>query len=152
MADGFSVRGANDFLAVSKKLKAAGEGGLRKEFHKAIQQAAKPLVPKVREAARRDLPKGGGLNERIARKPMRVQTRTGAKTAGVRIVGSKVDPRINQGRVYHPVFGHKPGVVQQVPEAAGYFDETLRDASPEVQAEVREVLTDWTLRIIRGRI
>lgn len=144
-----STKGANDFLALSKRLKAAGETGLRKELNKTMRDAAKPLIPKVRAAARASLPKGGGLNERIARKPYRVQVRTGARTAGVRIVGTKVDPRINEGRVYHPVFGRKPGVVQRVPEAEGYFDDTLAEAGPQVRRDVLDALGDFRDQLTR---
>ncbi len=144
--------GADDFLALSKALKAAGETGLRKELSKAVQDAARPLLPKVKQAARENLPRGGGLNERVAKKPLRVQTRTGAKTAGVRIVGSKIDPRINQGRVYHPVFGRPgSGVVQQIPEATGYFDKTLEGNGPAVRDAVTQVLADFCDRIVRER-
>jgi hypothetical protein len=137
-------KGANDFLALSKRLKEAGRKDLRNELNKAMRTAAKPLIPKVREAARADLPKHGGLNERIAKKPYRAQTRTGARNAGVRIVGSKVDPRINdEGRVFHPVFGHKPGVVQDVPKANGYFSDTLRSQGPGIRDDVVRALGDF---------
>ena len=153
-------RGSRDLLALSQKLKAASDTGLRKEFNKALRDAAKPLIPKVREAARADLPKKGGLNERIAKKPLRAQVRTGAKTAGVRIVGSKVEPRINQGRVWHPVFGRKGknadgkknSVVQEIPGAKGYFDKPLEESGPQVRAEVTAVMSAWTLRVIREHI
>lgn len=144
------IKGTNDFLSLSKALKAAGKQDLRKELHKHMRDAAKPLIPKVREAARNSLPKKGGLNERIARKGYRPQVRTGEKTAGVRIVGAKVDPRINDGRVFHPVFGRKPGVVQQVPEARGYFDKTLSDEGPAVRDDLLRTLNNFTERIIRG--
>jgi hypothetical protein len=144
------VRGADDFLALSKRLKAVGETGLRKELHKAMGSAARPLIPKVQEAARRNLPKRGGLNERIARKPYRAQTRTGMQTAGVRITGSKVDPRINnEGRVYHPVFGRTPGEIQPVPQAKGYFDETLAAEGPKVRDDILDVVRDYTIRALR---
>jgi len=149
---GVSVRGAEDFLALSKHLKAAGRTDLRKELNKAMRDAAKPLIPKVRDAARKNLPKAGGLNERIARKPFRVQTRTGATTAGVRIVGTKVDPRINEGRIYHPVFGRKPGVVQRVRKAEGYFDKTLSKAGPDVRDDLTKALSDFTKRVLREGI
>jgi hypothetical protein len=126
--------GANDFLALSKRLKAAGKTELRKELNKTMNNAAKPLIPKIRQAAATKLPQSGGLAQRIAKKPYRAQTRTGAKTAGVRIVGTKVDPRIDQGRVAHPVFGRKPVVVQSV--TPGYFSETLERSGPEIRAEV----------------
>lgn len=149
-AQGSSVRGADDFLRLSKALKEAGQAGLRKELHRAVTTAAKPLIPKVRAAALANLPKHGKLNERIARKPYRAQTRTGVQTAGVRIVGTKVDPRINsQGRIAHPVFG-RPGstVVQMFPEAKGYFDETLAGSAPQVRADVLEVLRTFPDRIV----
>lgn len=144
---GNTSRGAEEFLALSKRMKEAGETGLRKELHKAMTAAVKPVIPKVKQAARDNLPKQGGLNKRIARKPLRAQTRTGARSAGVRIVGSKVDPRINEGRVYHPVFGRKPGVVQSVPEAKGYFTDTLNDSASEMRVEVLKVLEDFTRRM-----
>lgn len=148
-----SVRGTNDFLALSQALKRAGETQLRKELHKAVQAAAKPLIPKVREAAEANLPKQGGLNRRIAKKPYRVQARTGANTAGVRIVGTKVDPRINaQGRVAHPVFGRRNStVVQSVPEARGYFDETLSKGAVPTREAVVRALSDFADRIVRER-
>lgn len=148
---GVKVQGAEALLVVSKRLKAAGETGLRKEFHKGLQQAAKPLIPLVRAAALADLPKHGKLNVRIARKPYRAQVRTGAKTAGVRIVGTKVDPRINaQGRVAHPVFGRpKSTVVQQVPAAKGYFDETIRDQAPRIRNDITDVLAEFARRMMR---
>ncbi len=149
------TKGTNDFLALSKALKAAGQTELRKELHKVVRDTAKPLIPKVREAARRSLPRQGGLNERIARKPYRAQARTGERTAGVRIVGTKVDPRINEGRIFHPVFGRPgSGVVQQVPGARGYFDETLSREGPAVRDTILRTLSDFTDRIVndaRGR-
>jgi hypothetical protein len=148
---GFATSGAEEFLALSKRLKAAGQTELRKELHKAMRDAAKPLIPKVKTAARTDLPRRGGLNKRMARKGYRVQARTGAATAGVRIVGTKVDPRIDAtGRVFHPVFGRGPGVVQHVPRAKGYFSETLAGSAPQVRDAVRDVLDDFAERVARG--
>jgi hypothetical protein len=148
---GRSAQGADAFLALSKRLKEAGEAEIRKELHKAVRNAGKPLIPKVRAAALRELPSAGGLNQRIAKKPYRSQARTGAKTAGLRITGGKVDPRINnQGRIAHPVFGRpKSTVVQTFPEARGYFDETLRGEAPQIREEITEVLVDFAQRLMR---
>lgn len=153
-AEGVQVTGGSDFYALARHLKNAGEAELRKEFLASARIAAKPLVPKVRDAARSNLPKRGGLNERIARKKYAVSTRTGAKTAGVRITGSKVDPRINdQGRVYHPVFGRPhSGVVQQVPAAQGYFDRTLEREGADVQAAILDAMQEWTIRLLKDGI
>lgn len=130
-------------------MKLAGQGQLRRELNKGMRDAAKPLVPKVREAARQNFPRRGGLNERVAKKPYRAQTRTGAKTAGLRITASKMDPRLNQGRVVHPVFGRpRSTVVQRVPRAAGYFSETLQNEAPSIQGDVRRVLEEFARRIV----
>lgn len=144
--------GADDLLALSKKLKAMGQTELRKELHKAVRDAAKPLIPKVKEAARAKLPRSGGMNEHYARKRYRAQTRTGVQTAGVRIVAPKTDPRVDeQGRVAHPVFGRRdiPKEIQTVPGAKGFFSETLRQEGPEVRDEVLEVIRDYTIRTLR---
>lgn len=146
-----SVRGADDLLALSRRLKQLGETEMRKELHKAMRDAAKPLIPKVKDAARTRLPTSGGMNEHYARKPYRAQTRSGAKTAGVRIGTPKTDPRVDAaGRVAHPVFG-RPGstVVQNVPAARGFFSETLEREGPQVRDEILEVIRDYTIRALR---
>lgn len=153
-----TIQGADDFLKLSKALKAAGQTELRKELNKAMRLAAKPLIPKVRAAASAELPKHGKLNQRIARKPYRAQVRTGVTTAGVRIVGTKVDPRINnQGRVAHPVFGRtgRPAnggvntVVQSVPAARGYFDATLIASRLQIRNDLIRVLDEFADRIVK---
>jgi hypothetical protein len=146
--------GPEQLLRVSRALKNAGETDLRKQFHKAIAAAAKPALPAVRASARAKGPARGGLNERLAKKPYRVQVRTGAKTAGVRIVGTKVDPRMNSlGRIQHPVFG-RPGrkVVQYAPKLKGYFDEPLGRLGPGVQKDVVDAMTEFTRRILRSGV
>jgi len=151
------IRGADEFLRLSKRLKEAGETELRKELHKAVRVAAKPLIPAVRAAGREAFPQRGGLARRMGKKPYRSQARTGARTAGVRIVGTQVDPRMNaEGRIWHPVFGRtgKPksggrnSVVQDVPAVKGYFDKTLTDAAPEVRAELIRVVASFADRIV----
>ena len=151
---GYSVRGSDQLLRVSKALKAAGEGDLRKQFHKTIRNAAKPAIPAVRESARSKAPKKGELNERLAKKPYRTQVRTGATTAGVRIVGTKVDPRMNSlGRIQHPVFG-RPGkkVVQYDANLKGYFDEPLEKLGPGVQKDVVNAMTEFTRAVLRSGV
>ena len=146
-----STKGAEDLLAVSKRLKEAGQTGVRKELNRGLQQAAKPLIPKVRAAAEK-LPSRGGMNTHYARKRYRAQVRTGQRTAGVRIVAPKTDPRVDgEGRVAHPVFGRPQStVVQQVPEAKGFFSETLAGEGQAIQADLRAVLNDFTTRIAKG--
>lgn len=153
--------GARAFYELSKRLKevgGTGKGSLRNEMNRALRQAAKPLPKAVKAAAREELPKSGGLNERIAKRTPSVVTRTGVKTAGIRVQDKKTDPRMStRGRIPHPVFGRrgkpknggKNFVVQVFPKAMGYFDETLRDSAPQVRGDVVEVLEGFAKRLTR---
>jgi hypothetical protein len=69
----------------------------------------------------------------------------------VRIVGTKVDPRINSlGRIQHPVFGGKKRVVQYDSKVKGYFDQPLQDSGPAVSREVVAAMDGFVRKIVRG--
>lgn len=146
---------ANDFLKVSKALKDAGEKGLRRELHRNVRVAVKPLIPKARAAARAELPKRGGLNRRVAGSPMRTKVSTGRNRYGVRIeviaAGGRGARRSNRGVIRHPVFGNRERWVdQRVPD--GWFDDTMRAAAPAIRRDVEKAI-EKTLNDIarRGR-
>ncbi len=142
MAADFEIRGADEFLRVSKALKAAGQTELRKELNKAMRDGARPLVPIAKQSARSQLPTRGGLAAQVAGEPIRVQVRTGAQTAGVRIVvgrrkgGSR---GANRGVIRHPVFGNREVWVNQ-PVDPGWFDEAMQKAAPEVRPDLERAL------------
>lgn len=133
----FEVRGADEFLKLSKALKAAGRTEMRKELNKRMRQAGKPLIPKVRAAALEELPKRGGLNRRMASRPIRVVTRTG-RDPGIKLVMPRTQEGYNDGVIRHPVFDkHKlargksgprakpvPWVTQRVGPGE-WFDDTI---------------------------
>lgn len=147
----FEIRGADDFLRLSKALKEAGHGELRKELTAGMRQAAKPLIAQSRQEALRRLPKGGGLAKQASKVPQRVQVRTGVATAGVRIaVGTKggVARAANRGLIRHPVFGNRDvWVDQHVP--AGWFDDTMRAGAPVVRPELEAAIDRMAEKIVR---
>ena len=150
----YSAAGAQAFYELSKRLKEAGgtgKGSLRSEMNKALRQAAKPLPQAVKKKAGEVFPEKGGLAKIMAKRTPKVITRTGIKTAGVRIQDKGTDPRMNaQGRIYHPLFGRKGSdVVQFVPAIKGYFDETLAKEAPEVRADVIDVLAEYAQKLTR---
>lgn len=153
--DDFEVTGADDFYKLSKALKHAGRKELRKELHKGLRTAAKPLVKKTRAEALRLLPKGGGLARQVSKEPQRVQVRTGTRTAGVRIVvpGKNGGARAaNRGVVRHPVFGNrKVWVNQNVPP--GWFDGPLLESAPAVRRDLEDAIGRVVDQIVRdGRL
>lgn len=147
-------RTANQFLRVSKALKAAGETQLRKDLHSGVRKAAKPLIPPARAAALARLPKRGGLAKLVSKAPMRVQVLTGRNRYGVRIAvaNSRAAARTaNRGTIRHPVHGNRDRWVEQkVPP--GWFDDTMRAAAPAVRKDVEKAI-EKTLNDIarRGR-
>lgn len=145
------VEGAEQFLALSKALKHAGRGELRKELNRQLRVTAKPLIKETRAVARATLPQRGGLAAQVAREPQRVQVRTGRKTAGVRIVvgrkrgGARMS---NRGRLRHPVFGNRERWVTQ-PVPAGWFDETLKGKERAVRKDVVAVLSTIAEQVVK---
>ena len=151
MAGDFEVHGGDQFFALSKALKNAGRVELRKQLNKDLKAAAKPLIKKTRSEALSVLPARGGLNRLVAKEPQRVQVRTGSKTAGVRlIVGRKrgAARSANQGKIRHPVFGHRDRWVDQtVP--AGWFTDTVERDAPRIRRELLEAMERVAAEVVR---
>lgn len=148
----FEVTGADEFLKLSKALKAAGQTELRKELNSGIRRATKPLVAKTRAEARRRLPKSGGLAERVAKAPQRVSVRTGATTAGVRLVvpkkGGSAAGGANRGVVRHPVFGNRDVWVEQR-VTPGWFDDPIKAAAPSIRRDIERAMEDVAKQVVR---
>lgn len=153
-----SVGGAEDFLKLSKALKAAGETELRKELNTELRRAAKPLIPMTRQAARSRLPQRGGLAESVARAPQRVQVRTGEKTAGVRLVVASrraAARAANRGLIRHPVFAdaaepRKDWTWVEQKVQGGWFDETVEREAPRVaRPAIEQALESIAEKVVR---
>lgn len=152
MAENFRIEGAERFLRLSKALKAAGQTELRKELNKSLKDAVKPLIPKVKDAARTKLPQRGGLAKKVASAPVRPQVRTGQATAGVRLVVGKrrgsAAASANRGVVRHPVFGRNQWVEQRV--EPGWFDATLEAEAPgETKRAIEQALEAMAEKVRR---
>lgn len=154
MAD-FEARGADDFLRLSKALKHAGQTELRKELHKGMRTAAKPLVAEARAAALEELPQRGGLAPWVAkRSAFRAQVRTGEQTAGVRIASGKAGQAgrtLNAlGWVRHKVFGNPEAwVTQHVPGAVGWFDRAMTKHAPEIADDIEKAMHDVAEQVVK---
>lgn len=154
MAADLNVYGAAKLGAVAKRLKETGDKDLRKELYRGIQRAAKPVRPALVEAARRNLPKRGGVNEYVAAYlKTRISTLANRPNdAAVRVTTTRkdVDIRgINRGRLRHPVFGNRK-VWADTRVKAGWFQETVKAEAPAIRAEIVKVLDEVAEKIARG--
>jgi hypothetical protein len=144
--------GSERLAALAVRLKATGEKGLRTQLLRGLKSGADPLVKKVIEAAVAKLPHGGGLNEQVAGQKVKVQVRTGARTAGVRLTTTAPDTAMtDSGFVRHPVYGNrKKWITQQIPAAKGWWSQTLADGGSEVTPELLKVMEETAAAIQAG--
>jgi len=147
MAD-VSVTGANDLAQVAGAINRLVPD-LRKEYLAALRKVSKPMATEVKQAAETMLPRRGGLNTWVDDSKFSVRQRTSGKGAGVRIVATKSGhdlEAIERGQVRHPVFGNRRAwVVGEV--RPGFFTETIRDRTPQVQAALVDVMEQFLKRI-----
>jgi hypothetical protein len=154
----FEIRGAEDFLKLSKALKGV-RPELRKELHKAMREAGKPLVKVAKDAAADVFPRRGGLAARESKVRFTSQVRTGSATAGLRIIAPGrfvVAKTTNKtGRFRHPAFARKgttrrqwTWVNQVVPGGAGWFDRRMQAAAPTVRPGIESAMERVAQKVI----
>ncbi len=154
--------GARVLYEMSAKLKRAGQGDLRKRFHKEMRELAKPVLPAVRRSAATRFPRRGGLNTHMARGARyRTAVKTGLSTAGVSIRANRTDPRVDQrGRISHPVpqrdgepvrdeNGRRVYAVQFFPEAVGFFRDPIESRAPGMSRDLLAALERWADETLR---
>lgn len=109
--------GHDDFDEVGRRLRHQG-GTLTDRIRGNLIGAVRPTTADVQRSLRGGLPKRGGLAERLARTTVSARARNeGAGGVAVRVTVEQGDTdlqAIDEGTVYHPVFGHGPLVRQRI--------------------------------------
>jgi hypothetical protein len=172
--------GSAQLAALAVRLKAQGDKTIRPRLLQGLKAGAKPCIVAVKASGLDKLPHKGGLNKTVTDPPITVSVRTGARTAGVRLVTKAhgAEPT-NDGWVRHPVFARKTKVAngttkggkaktkafyvsihgggyagdlgyggsvkaewveQQIPNAKGWWSETLANSGPLVEPELKAVM------------
>lgn len=158
------VSGADELERIARKLKETGNKDLRKELHRGLARAAKPMRAAGRRAALDELPARGGLAKKIAASRYSTKTRSTGKKVGVRVTakgpknagGGEIDIRsLNRGRLRHPVYARGDDrkkwtwVDQAVPP--GWWEDAMQIAADEVvRDEMLAVLAEIS-RKLEGR-
>lgn len=137
------IQGAEQFAALSKRLRDAANKGLQREMSKQITAAMRPLTAAIRASAASTLPQSGGLAARIAKSQMRTRRRA----SGVSLTASNAYTlkRIDAGSVRHPVFGHGSWVTQAV--TPGWWTRPTTAFTPQARAAVQRALDDVAAKI-----
>jgi hypothetical protein len=123
-----------ELRSIAGRLRAAGDKGNLNALRKGLRAGAGPLIPAVRQAAIAKLPKTGGLNQQVAGQQVKVSVRMSARTADVRLTTTAPDTAMtDSGFVRHPTYGNRSRwITQQIPDAAGWWSDTLARKSVEV--------------------
>lgn len=130
------VTGGDELYAVAKRLRGADKT-IRKELLQGIRDGAKPITAAVKASARTDLPRRGGLAALIGKSSVRVQTKTAARTAGVRIVATNEHNiyGMDRGQLRHPTFGNRGAWVSQSIRS-GWFTDPIDKAADGLRVHV----------------
>ena len=158
MSEDFEVRGADDFLKLSKALKQAGETELRKKLHRGLRDAVKEVMPEADRRLAEQLPYVRGRAKAVRQVALVKTGRNPGITVGVRF-GSKrsTNARLanSKGVFRHPVFADGDltrkewaWVDQPVPGAKGWFDKTYINAAPDVRKRIEQVMQETVDEIV----
>jgi hypothetical protein len=147
----FQVNGADQFLRLSRAFKEAGRSDLRKELNKGLRDGVKPLTPLTRTAALRALPRGGGLNQLVAKTPQRVKVSTGRDPGVTLIAGRKGSGAggADIGVVRHPTFGNK-AVWRETQVLPGWLTATVKTHIGDVIPALEQALERVAEKVVRG--
>lgn len=151
MADGVRVTAA-DYVKLQAAIKELTDKKLAASLRKRLREAAYPIGRHVLEKGGNQMPRRGGLAERVRRNTVTVsQTKSGAFVwAGKRGVDRSQIARMNRGLFRHPVWADTLNktreqwawVNQTVP--AGAFTAALDSLPPDVERKFYQVLQDIT--------
>lgn len=150
MAD-FEVRGSHDLAVLAQRLKAAGNGELRRQLLRSIRGSARKAIPDIRQSALETLPKRGGLAARIADQAYGVQTRLGGSSASVRLAGKGMKELrdIDAGRLRHPVYGDRGRWVTQS-VTPGFFSNPIERRAPRIRRDIQNAMGDIARKVTGG--
>lgn len=149
--------GGDEFAALARRLKDAGETGLRKELYKAIGDAAKPLGAQIRVGAAAYMPDhyAGVLAADVS---VTVSKLTG-RDPGIRLVlkgrrKSRKVTRLNEGYLSHPLFGDRERWYTQGPFAGGmkpgFFTDPVEQSAPRVRDAITAAMHDVAGKVTGG--
>lgn len=133
---------------LAKRLRAAGMLGVRSEMVAGLRRAARPLIPDIQASARSSLPRGGGMNDYMARRRPSVSVRTGPATAGVSIRYSGKGSYSDTGQWRHPVFGHRDRwATTSYPPAVDWYPKGAEQGTPAARREMDAILAAVAVQV-----
>lgn len=153
MADDIVVTGAEQLERLARQLRETGNGELRKELLRGIRQSTKGTLQAVRESAGSQLPRGGGLADRVAGSKFSSRTRTAGRSVGVRLTAAPNQlrgiKRLDFGDLRHPLFGNRQHWFSQSVRPR-FLSRPIEERAPQVRSDIQDVMNDVARKIERS--
>lgn len=153
MAD-IEIKGAEQFSALARRLKDAGEKELRKELYSGITRATKPTRQAIKNNVGNYMPHGyAGTFQKSLR--LTVSKRASASNPGITIKAKakgKSRPRsvsaINGGELRHPLYGNR-GFWYPTTIKPGFFTAEAKKGLPEARKEILKAMNDVAEKVAK---
>lgn len=148
------MSGADDFAALSRRLKDAGETGLARALRKAITDAAAPVAREIADPAHLK-PYMPDRYAAVLAADLKVSTlQAGSiRSPGVRIAAAgrlrkRKVVRVNSGVLTHPLFGDREKWFDQAGGMLpGFFDDPCARAGPRVRDKILKAMHETAMKI-----
>lgn len=149
------MSGADEFAALARRLREAGEGGLRQELYRKINDAAGPIARQIGdvEHLKSYMPDryapvlagdlSAGVSKLTGRNPgVIIRARSRQRRRKLR--------QLDAGFIRHPLFGDREHwYTQTAGMRAGFFSDPAQHAAPQVREAILAAVTE-TARKIQG--
>ena len=151
-----SVTGAADFAALSRRLKEAGETGLRRELYRAISKAARPLADEISSTTHLDpyMPNryaavlAADLSVTVSRRTGNdpgVSIRAKGRTHGRKL------QQLDAGVITHPLWGNREHWFRQrAAMRAGFFTDPAEQAAPDMRDAILGAMRETARKVTTG--
>jgi hypothetical protein len=150
------IKGQDEVKAASRRIREHGNPRvIRKEFNKALREAANPAVQDVKAAALALPAKSHRriLRQRIADSAS-AQVKSTGKNPSVKVRISRVRMKdkalvpqlMDRGPFRHPVFNRETWVTQ--PGHPGWFERAVEKSVPQIRERVKEAADDIARRVV----
>jgi hypothetical protein len=156
------VSGGDDFAALARRLKEAGETGLARELRKALKAAAAPITAEISDPEHLKAYLPDKYAATLAADVKVTTTQRGStRRPGVRIeaagrVRKRKVSRLNDGTISHPAWPRGPrdswrwSDGQTAGMRAGFFDDPCEKSGPQVRDKILAAMHATAEKITRG--
>jgi hypothetical protein len=151
------MSGADDYAALARRLKDAGETGLARALRKALNDAAAPIAREIRDPEHLKSYMPDRYAATLAADMKLSTLGTGStRSPGVRIQAAGREKKrkvakVNAGVLTHPLYGNRGHwFTQEGGMKRGFFDDPCQKSGPQVRDKILAAMHETAAKITDG--